>query len=161
MDEHKADVAHPGAGLGHARKSPNERAGPKSGTIAEKLAASHGEGTRPVRRFSSFLSLALFSLFLPPSASSTTSFVSRTPLPRRSWTRRAQKTLSLTLPLSSLPAGRPRLGLLSAPVVRGTREGMLVGRGRRRLSLENVKFCAALSVSRGPSERRGALSREG
>ncbi|GAA5836911.1 hypothetical protein JCM9279_007699 [Rhodotorula babjevae] len=48
MEEHKADVAHPGAGLSHARKSPNERAGPKSGTIAEKLAASHGEGTRPV-----------------------------------------------------------------------------------------------------------------
>ncbi|KPV72538.1 uncharacterized protein RHOBADRAFT_46583 [Rhodotorula graminis WP1] len=48
MEEHKADVAQPGAGLGHARKSPNELAGPKSGSIAEKLAASHGEGTRPV-----------------------------------------------------------------------------------------------------------------
>jgi len=91
MDEHKADVAHPGAGLGHTRKSPNERAGPKSGTIAEKLAASHGEGTRPVRCFSSLPSLSRSFFLPPPFTSSTTSFVSRTPRPRRSWTCRAQR----------------------------------------------------------------------
>ncbi|TNY23902.1 glutamate decarboxylase [Rhodotorula diobovata] len=48
MEEHKADVAHPGSGSGH-HPGPNDRAGSKSGSIAEKLASSHGEGTRPVR----------------------------------------------------------------------------------------------------------------
>ncbi|GAA5831927.1 hypothetical protein JCM11251_002754 [Rhodosporidiobolus azoricus] len=56
MEEHKADVAHPGHGNGPktdqdlddaAYKKAGKAIG-KSGDVAERLAASHGEGTRPI-----------------------------------------------------------------------------------------------------------------
>ncbi|GAA5995514.1 glutamate decarboxylase GAD1 [Rhodotorula paludigena] len=51
MDEHKADVPHPGHGAGRNLEG-HTQAGSKGEKgamgIAERLAASHGEGTRPV-----------------------------------------------------------------------------------------------------------------
>lgn len=48
MDEHKADVRQPGEGEGRNVNAPDHGKG-KRQSISERLAASHGEGTRPVR----------------------------------------------------------------------------------------------------------------
>lgn len=54
IDEHKADVPNPGHGSGQQQKQ--QYASAKGGTLHEKMASNHGEGTVPVRR--PFLCLA-------------------------------------------------------------------------------------------------------
>ncbi|GAA5984567.1 hypothetical protein JCM10908_003403 [Rhodotorula pacifica] len=48
MAEHKADVPHPGQGAGQEDLHNGIIAGSKGQTIHEKIASSHGEGTKPV-----------------------------------------------------------------------------------------------------------------
>ncbi|PRQ72096.1 glutamate decarboxylase [Rhodotorula toruloides] len=47
MDEHKADVRQPGEGEGRNVNAPKHGKG-KEQSVSERMAASHGEGTRPV-----------------------------------------------------------------------------------------------------------------
>lgn len=57
IDEHKADAANPGQGKGrNASEDGQALKGSKNlKNLGETLAASHGEGTRPVRLGSFFL----------------------------------------------------------------------------------------------------------
>ncbi|GAA6022511.1 hypothetical protein JCM10207_008538 [Rhodosporidiobolus poonsookiae] len=51
MDEHRAEVTHPGrtgAGAGQDQGGDGAKKGARGHSVAERLAASHGEGTRPI-----------------------------------------------------------------------------------------------------------------